>query len=751
MTRVDKLYKNLLDGAQKKKELWPNEYMTILDSPEIEQEPLIVRKAIAFKKFLSEMPIKIHPNELIVGQTAQGTIGMGLAFIDYATEEEKQRAAEKGLGIKSIWGHITPMYEKVLDFGINGMRDKVQSRMNSLNPLEEGYQRKNNFLRAVLICYDGVEILIRRYVALAADQVQDASDENRRAELLSISGICSRIATETPQTFKEAIQLLWFTHMILHSTMEYVPLGRFDVYLYPFYKRDLEKGNITPGEAQDLIDCFWLRTNDRAQLETGIVDDNFDPAFMQLGGSFDIELEPQVLTMAWQQNVILAGKHADGSDATNDLTYMALESTRKLSLVNPVVTVRLSRNSTERLIRKCAECLQEGGGYPFIHNDDVIIEALTKLGIPEEEANVYGNDGCWEVTIPGKTEFRYSNIEALLCLELALNRGMRRITGKVDGPDTGDPTHFSNFEEVLAAFSMQMRHKIKGFVENIMMYYGSTYDIAPDPFLSSLLDDCIADAKDLTEGGARYILHSPLIAGLADTANSLAAIKKVVFEDKTLTMAKLINLLDTNFKGREDMRQMLINRVPKYGNNDDYVDEIALRILDIYTNLVNDREKEQNWIMFPCGAGTFERYILLGKHVGATPDGRKSQDWIAANLCPTVGSDKDGLSSLIRSFTKYDFTKLPAGSPLNIRVSRKFVNGEKGRENIVSLLRAFIELRGNLLTIIVHDAEILRKAQKEPEKYRSLKVTIGGYQVYFTLLTPEHQEYHIMRTEHGLA
>jgi formate C-acetyltransferase len=533
--------------------------------------------------------------------------------------------------------------------------------------------------------------------------------------------------------------------------MEYVPVGRFDVYMYPFYKRDLDKGEITPEQAQELIDCFWLRANDRAQLKPGLVENQFDPAFMQLGGAFDIELEPQVLTMAWQQNVILAGKHADGSDATNEITYMALESTRRFSLANPVVTVRLSNQSPEHLIRKCAECLQGGGGYPFIHNDDVIIEALMKLGIPREDANVYGNDGCWECTIPGKTEFRYSNIEALLCLELAMSRGRRRITGQVDGPDTGDPAHFKTFEGVYEAFTEQMSKKADGFVENIMTYYGSVYDIAPDPFMSSLLDDCVKEAKDLTEGGARYILHAPLLAGLADAANSLAAIRKVVFEDKALTMAELIALLESNFEGREDIRQMLINRVPKYGNDDDYVDDIVLRILNTYTTLIDERAKKQDWILFPCGAGTFERYILLGKHVGATPDGRKSADWIAANCNPSVGSDREGLSSLINSFAKIDFTKLPAGSPLNVRVSGKFVKGEKGQENLVSLVKAFLRLKGNMLTVIVHDAETLRKAQKEPEKHRGLKVTIGGYQVYFTLLTPEHQEYHITRTEHGLT
>jgi pyruvate formate-lyase/glycerol dehydratase family glycyl radical enzyme len=750
MSRVDELFENVLARGKKKKELWPREYTTILDSPEVVRESLIVRKALAFKKYLSEMPIEIYPKELIVGLTSQGTIGMGVAFIDYATEEEKEKAAEKGLSIKSIWGHSTPLYDRILEVGVKGMEELAQARLESLDKSEDSYQRKVNFLNAVVICYDGLEALIRRYAHLSAVRASEEEDESRKAELLEIASICTRIAVEPPETFREAIQLLWFVHMAFHSTMDYVPLGRFDYYMYPFYQRDLEAGLISPEQAQELVDCFWLKTNDRAQLQSGLIDNKFDSSFMQLGGAFDIELENELLTNAWQQNVILSGLHSDGSDSTNDLTYMALESTRKYPLVNPVVTVRLNKNSSDRLLRKCAECLQGGGGYPFIHNDDVIIKALEKLGIPKEDANVYANDGCWEATIPGSTEFRYSYIELLLCVELALNRGRRRIDGKMDGLDTGDPTEFKSFEDVYQAFQCQVQHKLNGFVENITTYYGAVYEIAPDPFLSSLTDGCIESGRDLTEGGARYIFHAPLVAGLADAVNSLAAINQAVFEDKILDMRQLIDLLGTNFQGKENLRQFLLNRVPKYGNDNDYVDEIALRVVETYTSEVNRKAREYDWIRFPCGAGTFERYILLGKRVGATPDGRREGDSIATNCGPSIGSDQEGLSALIKSFTKIDLTEFPAGSPLNIKVGHNFAQGEEGAQRIVSLLKAFLSLGGNMLTIMVQDTETLRRAQREPEKYRGLKVTVGGFQAYFTLLSPEHQEYHIQRTEHGL-
>lgn len=468
------------------------------------------------------------------------------------------------------------------------------------------------------------------------------------------------------------------------------------------------------------------------------------------GGTFDIELENELLTQSWQQNIVLSGKNLDGTDSTNDLTYMALESTRKYPLVNPTVTVRLSKDSPDKLYKKCAKCLQEKTGYPFIHNDDVIIKALQELGVPKEDAYNYANDGCWEATIPGSTEFRYSNIELLLCLELALNQGCRRYNDELEGPKTKDPREFETFEELYNTFITQVQAKLKLFVENILKYYGKVYDIAPDPFFSSLIEGCIESAKDLTEGGAKYIFHAPLAAGLSDTANSLATIKKLVFDEKKLTMNEVIDLLDENYENNEYLRQLMSNRVPKYGNDDDYVDDIVLRIIKSYTSLVNEKADNYEWIRFPPGVGTFERYILLGKRVAATPDGRKSGDPISANFSPTIGSDQNGLSACINSFCKVDFTKLPAGSPLNLKVSEKFVRGEEGLNHLIDLIKSFINLRGNMLTIMVQDTETLRKAQKEPENYRNLKVVVGGYQVYFVLLNREHQDYHIKRTEHGL-
>jgi len=749
MSRIEQLYEKIMERAMEKKHVWPEKYMTIINSDEIKEKPLIIRKALAHKEYLEKMPIEILENELIVGMTAQGTIGYGVGFIDYATKEEKNKAAKIGLGIKSIWGHSLPGYNILLNLGIKGIRKKVKNYLDRINENDKEKEEKLNFYEAILLCHKGFENYILRYKELAQNKAERENNEKRKQELLNIAIVCKNISNLPPKNFEEAIQLLWFTHIALQNTMEYVPIGRFDQYLYPFYKRDIENRRISSEKVQELIDCFWLKANDRMQLKTENIENNFDPKFMQLGGNFDIVLENRMLTNSWHQNVVLGGKDRKGKDATNDLTYMCLESTKKFSLTSPVVTVRLSKSSPKKLYKKCAECIQTGGGYPFIFNDDVIVKALKKLDIPQEEAYDYANDGCWETTIPGKTEFRYSNINLLNCLELALNNGKSRINDKMNGIATGNPKEFKKYEDLYNAFEIQLKEKINSFANNIIRYYGKVYTIAPDPFFSSLIEDCLEKGKDITEGGARYVFHSPLACGLADTTDSLAVIKKFVYDEKKISIEELVEILNKDFKEYEDVRQLFINKAPKFGNNNEYVDNIMLDVFNSYISIVNQKSKEFDKIKFTCGVGTFERYILLGKDVGATPNGRKSGDWIATNCSPTVGSDIDGISSLINSFTRMNFIELPTGSPLNLKISPKFAKGVNGISNLISLLKSFIDLGGNMLQPIMQDSKTLRKAQKEPDKYRDLKVTVGGFQVYFTLLDKEHQDYHIERIEQG--
>jgi len=744
LERVCRLYNNLMDRMEKeKKQGWPERYMSILDNEEVVKNPIIIRKALAFKRMLSEMPVRISEDELIVGMINYGTIGMGVSFIDYATPEEKEKAAKIGLGIKSVWGHYLPDYSRVLKKGLGGLREEIKDKLGKVAD-----NKKRDFLEAVLICYEGVDYLSHRYSKLAGEMAKKISDPARKLELEEIARIIQQVPDNPAQSFREALQSLWFIHMVLHSTMNFVPLGRIDQYLYPFLEKDLTEGKLSRKEAQELLDCFWLKVNERCIKNPKLVENQFDPAFMQLGGGkFDIKLEHEFLTNNWLQNVVLGGVKRDGSDTTNELTFMCLETHKKFGLLNPVVSVRLHKNSPEELLKKTCEGLQKGTGHPAIYNDDVVIPALRKMGIPAEDANDYSNDGCWEILIAGKTEFRYSNIEFLRCLELALNRGYSRITGEKEGVDTCDPREFTSYGQVMQAWKDQIEFAIKSFAERISRYYGSTYTIAPVPFISSLIDDCLERAEDITQGGAKYVLHAPLAAGVADTANSLAAVKKFVFEEKRLTMKELIDLLDRDFEGAEDVRQLLLTKAPKYGNDDDYVDNIVKELIEFYSQKL--KEDANPRVKFSAGVGTFERYIMFGKKLGATPDGRLATHPISVNMSPTPGSNIDGPTSAVKSFSKIDCTDLPAGSPLTLSINKNAFEGKEGLYRLMAFVKSFLRLGGNLLSITLSDVKTLRRAQKEPEKYKDLTVRVGGFQAYFVLMGEDHQDHHIRRAEQG--
>ncbi len=609
------------------------------------------------------------------------------------------------------------------------------------------------------ICYDGVIFFAQRYSSLAQELLQQEEDPTRIAELEQIGKICQRVPKGSPTSFHEAIQSVWIVFLALQSTMNYVPLGRLDQYLYPFLRSDLESERISLEQAQELVDCLWIKLNERTSMDReSVAHSKVDPHFMQLGGHFDIELEPRILANHFQENIVLAGLTPAGEDGTNELTRLCLNAVKRTKLINPPVYVRFHKRSPSWLLKKSCEPLQDGGGIPVIYNDDVIVRGFEKIGIPSVEANDYTNDGCSELMISGRTEYRYSHVDFLKCLEYVLNNGKDRITGEKEGIETGDPCGFKCYQDVLDAFKSQLGFTIEELVREILNYYGKASEIAPVPFLSSLLDGCLEKGLDLTEGGTRYTFHAALATGVSDTIDSLAAIKKIVFEQKMLTMEKLVKLLDSNFQGAEDMRQLLVNKPPKYGNDDDYADDIAKELLVSFTTKLKRFSKVtvqtysgRKEIRFLPGIGTFERYILLGKRTGASPNGRFAKGWISSNFTPVLGADRKGPTCTVKSFTKMDFTELPAGAPLDLRLNKRAVGGKEGLARLMAFVKSFLDLGGNMLSINVNDTATLRKAQKDPEKYRDLVVKVGGFQAYFVLMAREHQEHHIARTEHGLA
>ncbi len=737
--RVSSLYLRLRSEMHGRKEEWQGDHSVLTDQNR--DKPLIHRQALAFEEVLTEMPIEIKDGELVVGIVRLSSVGTGGLFPDYATQEERAWAADRHLSPFSVWGHYVPDYPKALRVGIKGLRAKAARE------LQKAPAEKAAFYEAVIRCCAAAVCLAQRYSRLARSLAEREREPGRRAELLEIAGICQWVPENPPRGFHEAVQFFWFLHLIFHSTLNLIPIGRIDQYLFPFLERDLEAGRVSLLRCQELIDCLWLKFNERYQ-ERQLAQDFLDPYAFHLGG-LAVVLDKNVLHQNFLQNVILGGQKEDGRDASNPLTYLCLNATQKFELTNPTVTVRQFHGSPPALLRKACEVIRQGGGQPTLYNDEVLVPAITKLGIPLVEARGYTNDGCWETLIPGKTEFRYYLVNAAQVLEFALNRGINRLTGAREGCESPDPLDFRAFDDVFAVFQLQLAFQLKKLMDIVISNYGHLYRIAPVPFLSSLIEPCLELGLDVTQGGARYIMHAMILMGFSHVVDSLAALRKLVFEQRAVSLGEIVAALRENFEGREELRQALLTRSPKFGNNDEYADSIGRRVLAVFNSEIQEivRGYAGNRILFPTGAGSFEFYVLGGSFLGALPDGRRSREPLSSNLSPSLGVALEGVTSTINSFTSLGLEDLATGSPLDLAVDRKFLAGEEGLERLVALARTFLDKGGNMLNISVNSVEELRQAQREPEKYRHLRVRMGGWQAYFVDLTREHQDHHIARLE----
>jgi pyruvate-formate lyase len=447
--------------------------------------------------------------------------------------------------------------------------------------------------------------------------------------------------------------------------------------------------------------------------------------------------------------MIIGGQDETGKDATNDLTYMLLDLWSAFELVVPVLSVRLSPGSPKKLFESCAAAIiANGSGEPALYNDETIIAGLVKSGIPVEEARGYSNDGCSEALIPGKSECSLFDIEALQLLEYVLNRGKSILRNEQEGIDTGDPAQFGSFEELYAALIRQITYSVQRSIENKVKHYGKVSEIAPVPLLSSLMDDCIQKGRDVTQGGARYIFHWPSVAGASHCVDSLAAIKKVVFEERKTSLADIVDSLKKNFEGNEALRRTLSNSVPKYGNDQPYVDEILTRLSTDIKGILNGFQEKYDWIKLNPNFSTGERYAVFGKRIGASADGRKAGEPIGSNLSPSIGMDKNGPTAALLSASRINHRDYMTGSPIDLALNVDEVEGEIGSDLIESLMRAFLELGPTILTLRVASPKTYRDAQLSPEKHKSLRVRVGGFSTYFITLSPYQQEVMINRLMH---
>ena len=715
-------------------------------------EPLPVRKAYAIATKLSHMPTDLWDGQLFAGSMTleEPRVHAEWGFPDYTTDEERAEAAERGLSIHSVFGHIVPDYPSLLTKGLLEFRAEAEAQRAAA---ESGAERA--FLDSVLISLDAVMDFASRLADQCSADADRQTDPVREAELRQMAANLRRVPARPAETLWQALQSAWLLHMVFHSTMNGNAMGRLDQYVWPYLQADLEGGRLDWAAAVELVDCFCLKFNERAQTTDEQRPEARQSESLDLMRRTRHNTSSQIgtsrdridATNHWLQNIVIGGITPEGADGTNPLTFLLLDSYRRNRMTNPLVTVRVHGDSPDELVTSTCEVLKEGGGMPAIFSDEAIVPALERLGIPTPEARDYTNDGCWEVIIPGRTDFRFQRISMMLCLEWVFTRGYTRVNGRREGLDTGDPRTFSTYEEVWQAFLTQLDGMVGRLVAHVVDTLDDRHTIAPVPLLSSLIDGAIQSRRDMTAGGARYRTFGMLAESAGHAIDSLTAIKTVIFEEGQATMADLCDGLDADFQGFAPLRAKLL-AAPKYGNDDERADEVGRSLVDGFTHIVaRHAAAHRESIWFPCGVGTFSWYIGIGEGLGASPDGRRAGAPVSSNFSPALGRDLTGVPGAILSYAKMHRCNLPAGGPLDLRLARRLIRGEEGTDRMAGLVRGFVDTGGSMMTLTVVDTEELRSAQREPDKYESLRVRMGGWCAYFTMLSHEQQEHHIRRQE----
>jgi len=697
------------------------------------------------------MPTDLWDGQLFAGSMTleHPRVHAERGFPDYTTDAEREEASKRGVSIHSIFGHIVPDYPKLLSKGLIGIRAEAEAQRPQAQNDEE-----NAFLDSVIIAVDAVMDYAERLAKRCDFEADSVADERRKEELRQMAENLQQSPSGPAQTFWQALQSVWLLHEIFHSTMNGNAMGRLDQYVWLYLQADLEAGRIEPEHAAELVDCFCLKFNERAKTTEEQAPEAREPERLDLtrrtrhytSSQLGTNRDRLDATNHWLQNIVIGGLTSDEQDGTNPLTFLLLESYRRNRMTNPLLTVRVHLRSPEELIRYVCDVLKDGGGMPAIFNDECLVPALVGIGIPRADAIDYTNDGCWEVIIPGRTDFRFQRLSMMLCLEWALNRGCSSLDGTQQGPDTGDPRTFKSFDDVWQAFLTQMDAMVERTVRRVVETIDDRNIIAPVPLLSALIDGAIESRRDMTAGGAKFRTFGMLAESAAHTIDSLTAIKTVIFEKGEASMSDLCDALDANFEGYAPLRAKLL-AAPKYGNDDEQADAVGRKFIDAFTETVKQHaEKHRALIKFPCGVGTFSWYIGIGEGLGTSPDGRLSGQPVSSNFSPALGRDMEGIPSAILSYSKMQ-GNLPAGGPLDLRLARRLVEGDEGTTRMAALIRTFVDLGGSMMTLTVADTEELRAAQREPEKYKSLRVRMGGWCAYFTMLSREQQEHHIRRQE----
>jgi len=632
-------------------------------------------------------------------------------------------------------GH-TVLGGKIYRKGFLVFKEEIKKSIKNLDFLNdpEAYQKREE-LKAMDIAADALIIYAKRHSKKAKELASKESSAERKKELEKIAKICYRVPAHAPRDFWEALQYYWFVHVgvitELNGWDSFNP-GRLDQHLYPFYKKGLENGNINQEKAKELLEAFWIKFNNQ-------------PAPPKVGVTAE-----ESSTYTDFALINSGGVKPDGSDGVNDLSYIILDIIEEMRILQPSSMVQISKKGPDRFLKRALKIIKTGFGQPSIFNTDAIVQELVRQGKSLEDARCGGASGCVETGAFGKENYTLSGYFNLVkILEITLNNGLDPRTGKNIGIKTGNPADFDSFDELFQAFSRQVNHfiNIKITGNNIIERLYAEY--IPAPFLSLLIDDCILKGKDYHNGGARYNTTYIQGVGTGTITDTLASIKHNVFDKKHITMEELQETLSQNFKGKENLRQRFLNKTPKYGNDDDYADDIMRAVFEVYYQAVNGRPNTKG--------GTYRInllpttvHIYFGRVTGATADGRKASQPLSEGISPVQGADRNGPTAVIKSAAKMDHVRT-GGTLLNQKFTPSLLEDDEGIDKVARLVRSYFSLDGHHIQMNVVTADTLRAAQKDPEKYRDLIVRVAGYSDYFCDLNEDLQNEIIKRTEHEAA
>ena len=623
---------------------------------------------------------------------------------------------------------------KIYARGMLDLRRQIAAAIERLGDVADDEARARRIqLEAMDVAADAAVVFARRHAERARELAADETDLNRRAELERIAEVCERVPAQAPRDFHEALQAYWFVHLGVITELNgwdaFNP-GHLDQHLRPFYERGLAEGTLTRDDAKELLECFFIKFNNH-------------PAPPKVGVT-----AAESGTYTDFANINLGGLTRSGGDAVNEVTYLLLEVIDELHLLQPSNNLQVSAANPDRFVRAGAEVIRKGYGFPSVFNADAVVAELVRQGKTVEDAREGGTSGCVEAGAFGKEAYiltGYFNLPKLL--ELALNDGVDPRTGRQLGPRTGDPAGFETFDELFDAWRAQVEHFVDIKVRGNEVWERIWAETVPAPFLSLLIDDCIATGRDYNAGGARYNTSYIQGVGIGSLTDSLSAIKHHVFDDGRWSLSELRDVLAGDFDGHEAVRQTLVNRTPKYGNDDDRADDLMVRCFEVFFDAVDGRPNLRGGTyhidMLPTTC-----HVYFGSVIGALPDGRRAGQPLSEGISPVQGADRKGPTAVMRSAAKMDHLRT-GGTLLNQKFTPQLLEGETGIDLLAGLIRGYFRMNGHHVQFNVVSADTLRAAQADPDNHRDLIVRVAGYSDYFCDISRELQDEIIERTEHG--